>query len=980
MINIQAVIYYFRSLLIAIILIIICHGTAISNSDSLGFTNKYCLLYYSNIEEIDSLIEVLENEDLGIPEKLFILNQLSYSHRYRNPNIALEFVKRALEQERTLSKSMLNSSLHNTLGNIYFDRGEYEKAIEKYSISLGIADEQLDKRKVSHALLDIGYVYHKQGIYDLALKNFQKAAKAAMFVDDEIRLSLAYINIGQTFLQTENYDIALEYFDKALEIREKLKDSIMIMHGRTYIGLTYAAEGKFEEAFEIFNSCLKYFIRINDTYLTAYIYKYIGNIHNTDGMYNIALRYYNLALLEFKNFDSKIDIGETLLLIADVYLKDGNSIEALAYANNVYEISEEYHFLKMKKECYLMLSKIYQSRGELDRSLEYYQYYANLKDTIFSSAFSSKIADMEIQREFLIFEDEIKALHAKDKLENMALIFGLASMILVLFVGFLFYLRSRNQKKAKEILADQNRKLEEAIKELDNSQQKFEALFSKSYDAIFLIDGDKFIDCNAKALEIFKCERSEIIGKRVKDFSVPIQANGRASASETKRYLDLAYAGNPQQFFWIHAHKDGTPFDAEVSINAVTIDENIYAQAIIRDVTIKKNAEREIINAKEMAENATQSKSVFLAKMSHEIRTPLNGLINTMEILKKENLTQEQKELFQMIDSSSKSLMEIVNEILDLSKIESGNIILDKSDFHFKDLSKNIFNLFKTSAINKDINYTFNYDKTLPEVLIGDGNRTTQIISNLMSNATKFTIQGSVDLNVEKLSKEDSKVKFKITVSDTGIGIAEEQKSKILLEYVQSDETISRKYGGTGIGLNIVISIVNLMNGEFGFESVYGKGSSFWVILTYDIGKKSSIQDMEDKSTSMHDISNEKMKILIAEDNLINQKVTMINLRKSGHDVEVADNGKLAYEMFAKDHYDIILMDIQMPEMDGMEATRKIREYESKHPERRRCRIIALTANVLNRESEACFEAGMDDFISKPFRPADLQEAISKKN
>ncbi len=979
MLNIQSILTYTKSIWLGIILVFLCENSIASNTDTSDVISRYHSFYYTSIEEIDSLSKILDDEDISAHDKILIFNRLSYSYRFKNPNLALELGERALEYEKHLTKSMMIAAIHNTLGDIYFDRGEFEKAIEEYSIALDIADEQINRSNISHALLDIGYVYHKQGIYDLALKNFQKAAKAALLIDDKYQLSLSYINIGQTFLMRKKYEIALDYFDKAIEIREIHNDSTLIIQGRTYIGLTYSAEGKYEEALEIFNSCLEYFKRNKDIYLTAYIYKYIGDIHNADGMYKIALRFYNLSLIEFKEFDSKINIAEIFLLISDVYLKDGKTIEALAYTNNALDISLEYNFLSLKKDCFLQLSEIYTNRGELTKSLEHYQQYVNLKDTIFSSAFSSKIADIEIQREFLIFEDEIKALEEKDKLESMALIFGLASLLLILFVGILFYSRYKNQKKANRLLANQSAKLKKAFKELDNNKQKFEALFSKAYDAIFLVDKDKFIDCNDKTLEIFECKRNEIVGKRVSDFSPPTQANGKPSDTESKKYLNLAYQGNPQQFFWIHTHKDGSPFDAEVSLNAVTIDEKTYIQAIVRDVTSKKNAERDIIKAKEIAENATQTKSVFLAKMSHEIRTPLNGLINTIDILKKEKLTIEQKELFQMIDSSSKNLMEIVNEILDLSRIESGNVELDNYNFSLKELSKNIFNLFRTSAENKGINYTFEYDKSLPEVLIGDANRTTQIISNFLSNSIKFTTEGSVDLNIEKVSESDNKVKLKIKVSDTGIGIPDDQKSKIFLEYVQSDNSISRKYGGTGLGLNIVISIVNLMNGEFGFSSVYEKGSSFWVILSFDIGDKSPMSLIEDRSLAEKP-SSDKMKILVVEDNFINQKVTMINLKKSGHNVEVADNGKMALEMYVKDHFDIILMDIQMPEMDGLEATEKIREYEKMHPERKKCRIIALTACVLNQEAETCFKVGMNDFISKPFKPAELLKAIGKKD
>ncbi len=390
--------------------------------------------------------------------------------------------------------------------------------------------------------------------------------------------------------------------------------------------------------------------------------------------------------------------------------------------------------------------------------------------------------------------------------------------------------------------------------------------------------------------------------------------------------------------------------------------------------------DRELITAKTKAENADKAKSEFLANMSHEIRTPMNGIIGMSDLLFDTTLTEEQKEYLAAIKLSSNALLSIINDILDFSKIEAGKLELEPIAFFIREYLVRIIAPFIVQADEKSIRLSYAVANNVPHQLIADSLRLGQILSNLLSNAVKFTDPGgSVHLDVHLQSALQKEAVIAFSITDTGIGIPIEKQTIIFDKFTQVDSSTTRKYGGTGLGLAICARLAKLMGGTISLQSTPGSGATFSFTIRCGFTEMVLTQDslqLERPTQRLVKNASEQLRVLVVEDHIVSQRVITRLLEKAGHHATLANNGQMAVELYTQNDFDLVIMDVQMPVLNGFEATAKIRKLDRER--NIHTRIIALTAFAMKGDREKCLEAGMDDYISKPVQADSLYLAINR--
>ena len=478
-------------------------------------------------------------------------------------------------------------------------------------------------------------------------------------------------------------------------------------------------------------------------------------------------------------------------------------------------------------------------------------------------------------------------------------------------------------------------------------------------------------DVNKQMEALTGCTRDELIGAPFKDcFTDPARAvAGIKRVLVEKSVTDYELTART---------RDGK--QTVVSYNATTFyDRNRKLQGVFaaaRDVTERKRVELELQQAKAIAESASRTKSDFLASMSHEIRTPMNAIMGIADLLAKTDLTPEQDRYVQIFRRSGDNLLNLLNDILDLSKVEASQLDLERTGFSLSDHLEKVIEMVSHRAEEKGLAVTCTIGPDVSNDLVGDPTRLRQVLLNLLGNAIKFTHAGAVALTVERRQDVSVPTALRFTVTDTGIGIPHEKLSSIFERFTQADSSTTRRFGGSGLGLTISKRLVELMGGEIWVESEVGQGSTFAFTVPFEVRSGADLEALAPVGVGP-DAPLPALRILMAEDSVDNCAIAMAYLHDTPYRIDVAVNGAIACEMFTRGDYDLVLMDRQMPVMDGLTATRTIRSWETTQ-QRSATPIIALTASALKGDRETCLASGCTTYLSKPIKQDVLLRAIQE--
>lgn len=777
---------------------------------------------------------------------------------------------------------------------------------------------------VKSALNWSGVVAREQGNKAEALEYFEQALEIFEEKGDKEDIANALRNIGRTYQYLGNFTLALDYYARSLKICQEIGAKKSMLNPLLFSGTLYREQGDYAKAMEYYTRHLKISEEIGDKVGMANGLNDIGIIQINLGNYTQALDYYTRSLKIREEIGSKSNIAGSLINIGIIYLKQGDLSQALDYLRKGAKIAEETGEKPFLVNALNSIGTIYLNQQENTKALEIYQRMLKISNEI-----GYKVG-------ITFSQSNISEIYNRQGNYRMSISYGTNAIKVAHELGY-----PRPIQQAAEILVKSYR-----------STGQYQQALEKQTLVIQMSD----------SLESEENQKAAIQHQYQYQYE-------KKALTDSLEYVEQQLKQDLAHQTIMH-QKDQ---NRNMLIAGVLIVFILALGLWFRSRYIQQT-NKQLAEAKERAERSEQYKEQFLANMSHEIRTPMHAISGMVKILERNEHAAEQDVYLDAMHQSSDNLLVILNDILDLSKIEAGKLDMEIMPIQPAAVIENVSKILTFKAAEKGLHLHINIAPDVPKFVMGDPTRLNQILTNLAGNAIKFTSTGSVSISVKR------KNEFLIyEVRDSGIGIPEDKLQNIFEAFEQGSSSITQTYGGTGLGLNISQQLVELQGGNIWAESVAGTGSTFFVSLPLIPVKDEAIHKISLTEEQVQSMATalKGTRILLAEDNAFNQMIVQDDLQfyVQDIDIQVVENGATAFEAFQTGDYDLILMDVQMPEMDGYQATINIREWEQANnwPH---IPIIAMTASLLKSEVNLCFEVGMDNYIPKPYRVDELISPI----